>query len=217
MSLAIFDLDQTLIAGDSDFLWGEFLAERGLVDQNLYKEKNTHFYEEYRLGCLDIKEYLTFSLAPFAIYEPAQLRIWHAEFMRLKIKPILLSKARAKVSEHKKKGDITIVITATNRFIAEPIVKHYNIDYLLATELEIKDGRYTGNITGVPCFQIGKVTQLKKWLRTQGKTLRDSYFYSDSHNDLPLFQLVTHPIATNADDKLRAIAHQNNWQQQNWN
>ena len=216
MSLAIFDLDQTLIGGDSDFLWGEFLAERGLVDQNLYQEKNAYFYKEYRLGRLDIKEYLRFSLAPFAIYKSTQLKSWRAEFIHLKIKPILLPKAQAKVIEHKKRGDMTIVITATNRFIVEPIVKHYNIDYLLATELEVKNGYYTGNITGAPCFKEGKVIHLKKWLNAQGRTLRDSYFYSDSHNDLPLFELVTHPVATNADDKLRAIASQKNWQQQNW-
>lgn len=211
MSLAIFDLDNTLIADDSDFLWGQFLVDRGIVDKNHYEAANAKFYEDYKQGCLDIVEFLGFSLAPLAAHDPEQLYQWRDEFVETLIKPITLEAAHALVEQHRAAGDTLLVITATNRFVTEPIVKLYGIDNLLATTPEFKDGRYTGNFIDTPCFQAGKVKQLRDWLSTSTLNLEGSCFYSDSHNDLPLLELVEKPVAVDPDDKLRAAAEQAGW------
>lgn len=211
MSLAIFDLDNTLIADDSDFLWGQFLVDRGIVDKNHYEAANAKFYEDYKQGCLDIVEFLGFSLAPLAAHDPEQLYQWRDEFVETLIKPITLEAAHALVEQHRAAGDTLLVITATNRFVTEPIVKLYGIDNLLATTPEFKDGRYTGNFIDTPCFQAGKVKQLRDWLSTSTLNLDGSCFYSDSHNDLPLLELVEKPVAVDPDDKLRATAEQAGW------
>lgn len=211
MSLAIFDLDNTLIADDSDFLWGQFLVDRGIVDKVTYEAANAKFYEDYRNGTLDIVEFLNFSLQPLATHPAEQLYQWRAQFIEQIITPILLKPAQQLVDKHKARGDTLLVITATNRFITAPIVQLYGIDNLLATTPELINGQYTGKFTGVPCFREGKVTQLNEWLENSAHTLQDSWFYSDSHNDLPLLQLVDHAVAVDPDEKLMAFAKATNW------
>ena len=211
MSLAIFDLDNTLISDDSDFLWGQFLVDQGIVDKNEYEETNDRFYEDYKQGKLDIVEFLHFSLAPLAKNEPEQLYKWRAQFIEEIIKPIQLKPAIRLVNKHRFRGDTVMVITATNRFVTEPIVKLFGIDNLLATTPEFVDGRYTGKFNGTPCFQEGKVTLLKAWLENSTETLENSWFYSDSHNDLSLLKLVDNPVAVDPDQKLGDYAKQADW------
>ena len=211
MSLAIFDLDNTLIAGDSDFLWGQFLVDQGIVDKDHYEQSNARFYEDYKQGKLDIVEFLNFSLAPLAANDTRQLLEWRRQFVDQLIKPIFLDKAAKLVDQHRQQGDILLVITATNRFVTEPIVQLYGIDNLIATTPEFINGRYTGNFLGTPCFQQGKVTLLNEWLKANQQNLDGSYFYSDSHNDLPLLNKVDHPVAVDPDDILRSAAKQKGW------
>ncbi len=213
MSLAIFDLDNTLIAGDSDYLWGRFLVQLGVVDADLYESENQRFYDNYKAGNLDIFEFLRFSLKPLSEHDMTTLQDWHSQFMHEVIQPLLLPKAQELVNKHRNDGDTLLIITATNRFVTEPIAAAYSIENLLATEPEIVDNRYTGKVTGTPCFQDGKVERLNEWLKTTQHSLDGSYFYSDSQNDLPLLNLVTYPIAVDADDTLRAHAQQKGWQQ----
>lgn len=211
MSLAIFDLDNTLIADDSDYLWGQFLVDRGIVDKLQYEAANTRFYEEYKNGTLNIVEFLNFSLRPLAENEPEQLYQWRAEFIGNIIKPLLLKSAQMLIDKHRIKGDTLLVITATNRFVTEPIVELYGIDHLLATSPEMKDGNFTGSFNGIPCFREGKVQLLHKWLATTSETLDGSWFYSDSHNDLPLLSLVDNPVAVDPDEKLAHYANAVKW------
>lgn len=210
MSLAIFDLDNTLIAGDSDHLWGEFLIEQGRVNAGHYRERNDFFYQAYQQGTLDIHAYLEFALAPLRGFSPNELAALHLAFMQHKIHPILLPKAKALIEQHRNNGDTLLIITATNRFITEPIARLLEIPHLLASEPELQDGRYTGRATGIPCFQDGKVKRLQEWLSTTGQNLSTSYFYSDSANDIPLLQAVSHPVAVDPDTRLRDFALANN-------
>lgn len=213
MSLAIFDLDNTLLADDSDYLWGQFLIKLGVVDSTWYEGENQRFYDAYKAGNLDIFEFLAFSLKPLAEHDMATLKNWHAQFMDEVIRPLMLAKAQALVDQHRDKGDTLLIITATNRFVTAPIAIAYGIDNLLATDPEIIDGRYTGKVAGTPCFQEGKVERLHEWLKTNQHSLEGSYFYSDSHNDLPLLKLVSHPVTVDADDTLLAHAEKYGWQQ----
>jgi len=211
VSLAIFDLDNTLIAGDSDHAWGEFLVEQGIVDAQVYKDANDRFYQDYLAGTLDIMEYLAFSLAPLAEHEPQQLQRWHQQFMQEKIEPILLNKAFEKLAWHKEQGHFILIITATNRFVTEPIAERLGVHELIAIEPEVIDGRYTGQVAGIPSFKEGKVTRLNKWLEDKDYDLADTWFYSDSHNDLPLLNLVGKPIAVDPDQQLKDTAEQSGW------
>ncbi|MEE9355019.1 MAG: HAD family hydrolase [Methylococcaceae bacterium] len=211
MALAIFDLDNTLIAGDSDYLWGQFLVDEGIVDADQYEQANLKFYDDYKQGTLDIKEFLRFSLQPLGENKTSNLLRWREQFIENKIIPILLPKAFDLIKKHRNDGDRLLVITATNRFVTEPVVTLYGIDDLLATDPEFIAGRYTGNFCGTPCFQEGKVTQLKQWLEKTGHSLTGSFFYSDSHNDLPLLRKVTHPIAVDPDAQLQHYAEQAGW------
>jgi HAD superfamily hydrolase (TIGR01490 family) len=212
MSLALFDLDNTLIGGDSDYLWGCFLAERGIVDGEWYQQQNQRFYDQYKAGELDIYEFLRFQLQPLAEHAMTTLRDWRNQYLADKIEPILLPKAQTLIEQHRARGDTPVIITATNRFITAPIAALFDVDELLATEPEIIAGRYTGGIRDVPCFQDGKVRKLTGWLDNRGETLTDSWFYSDSHNDLPLLNKVTHPVAVDPDDILRQHAGIHGWQ-----
>lgn len=211
MSLAIFDLDNTLIADDSDYLWGQFLVDRGIVDKNHYESANAKFYDEYKQGTLDIVEFLHFSLKPLADHNPEQLYQWRAQFIEEIIKPLMLESAQQLIDKHRDRGDTLLVITATNRFVTEPIVGLYGIKNLLATTPEFINGRYTGSFNGIPCFQAGKVKLLEAWLTDSTETMQDSWFYSDSHNDLPLLKLVDNPVAVDPDDKLAEFANASNW------
>lgn len=211
MALAIFDLDNTLIGNDSDFLWGEFLVSKGYVDGESFAATNAKFYQDYKSGCLDIFAYQRFALEPLSKQSMETLAEWHKQFMAEFIEPIVLPKALALVEKHKAQGDEVMIITATNTFITRPIGLRYGIDVLLGTEGEIVDGRYTGEVKGTPTFQQGKVVRLNEWLTENGKNLDGSYFYSDSHNDLPLLQRVAHPIVVDGDEKLIAYAAEHGW------
>lgn len=211
MALAIFDLDNTLLNGDSDYLWGQFLVEKGVVDGDYYEKENQRFYDEYKAGTLDILEFLRFSLAPLATNELTTLLAWHAEFMQKKITPIMQAKARALIEKHEKAGDTLLIITATNSFVTAPIAAAYSIRNLIATEPEIRNRRYTGNVDGTPCFREGKVERLNDWLARTGENLQDSSFYSDSHNDLPLLEMVSQPVAVDPDDTLASHAKSRGW------
>jgi len=211
MSLAIFDLDNTLLRGDSDYEWGQYLVRNGHVDGEEYERANERYYREYQEGKLDIFEFLNFALRPLAANDMATLKTWRQEFMQERILPIITDGARALVDQHRQSGDTLLIITATNRFITEPIAREFGIDNLLATDPEIVDGRYTGRVAGTPCFQQGKVVRLDDWLRETGHALEGSCFYSDSHNDLPLLRMVEIPIAVNPDDELKAVAVKAGW------
>jgi HAD superfamily hydrolase (TIGR01490 family) len=211
VSIALFDLDNTLIAGDSDFLWGCFLVEQGIVDGTSYERANRRFYDQYKVGELDIHEFLAFQLRPLAEHDLPQLQRWRAQYVEEKIVPILLPRARQLVAHHRERGDTLVVITATNRFITSPIVGLYGIEHLLATEPELVDGRFTGGVAGIPCFQDGKVRVLEDWVAGRQLSLEDSCFYSDSHNDLPLLKRVTWPTAVDPDEILEAHARQQDW------
>jgi HAD superfamily hydrolase (TIGR01490 family) len=211
VSLAIFDLDNTLIADDSDYLWGQFLVDQGIVDKDLYESANAKFYDDYKQGSLDIVEFLRFSLQPLADNNPEQLYQWRAQFIEDVIKPLMLKPAQQLIDKHKDRGDTLLVITATNRFVTEPIVQLYGIENLLATTPEFIDGRYTGGFNGLPCFREGKVKLLEAWLENSSEIMQGSWFYSDSHNDLPLLKLVDNPVAVDPDEKLSEFANAANW------
>lgn len=211
MNLAIFDLDNTLINGDSDHAWGEFLVERNIVDRQEYALNNDKFYNDYKLGALDINAYLHFCLKVLAEHPLKQLYAWREQFLEEKIRPMLLPKAKALIEEHRKAGDTLLIITATNRFVTEPIAQLHDIDNLLASDAEKRDGRYTGKPTGVPCYQDGKITRLNQWLKQQEHSFDQSVFYSDSHNDLPLLKLVEKPVAVDPDPQLLEYARKQGW------
>ena len=211
MSLAIFDLDNTLLAGDSDHSWGEFMVESKIVDEISFKQSNDQFYEDYKAGCLNIEAYVAFALSPLQGMEEAQQRALHATFLERKIKPLMLPKAQQLIDKHRNAGDTLMIITATNRIITGPIAKLLGIDILLATDPEIIDGQITGKIAGVPCFQDGKVKRLAQWLENSEETLEGSFFYSDSFNDIPLLEQVSYPFAVDPDEKLQQHAQERGW------
>jgi len=211
MALAIFDLDNTLLAGDSDYLWGVFLCERGIVDRAFYEAQNERFYSDYREGRLDIFAFLEFSLRPLADHPPQRLEAWREEFLAQKIDPLISADARALVDRHRDRGDTLLVITATNAFVTRPIVSRFGIDHLIATEPERDGEGYTGRVAGTPSFREGKVQRLEAWLGERGETLAGAWFYSDSHNDLPLLERVDHPVAVDPDERLAATARGRGW------
>lgn len=212
MRLALFDLDNTLLAGDSDHAWGEFLCRHGLVDAVSYKARNDAFYQDYLAGKLDVLAYQNFCQELLGRTDMAQLQAWHQQFMTEFIEPIVLAKGEELVRQHQEAGDHVAIITATNRFITGPIAARLGVNTLLATECEVQDGRYTGRLTDIPCFQEGKVLRIERWLEETGHSLEGAYFYSDSRNDLPLLERVTHPVAVDPDPILRGIAEERGWQ-----
>ena len=211
MRLALFDLDNTLLAGDSDHSWGDFLCQQGHVDATEYQARNDAFYADYCAGKLDVVAYQNFSQAILGRTPMSVLAQWHAQFMAEVIEPLILPKGEALLAEHRASGDKLVIITATNRFVTGPIAERLGVETLLATECAMQDERYLGKITGIPCYQEGKVTRLNLWLQEQGFDLKDSYFYSDSHNDLPLLERVSHPVAVDPDDILRSAAATRGW------
>lgn len=212
MKLAIFDLDNTLIGGDSDYEWGQFLVRKGIVDAEHYAAQNARFYEQYKDGTLDIFAYQRFAMAPLVGRSAAELAQWHEAFMRESIAPLDLPKARALIERHRLQGHRLLVITATNRFVTEPIVRWLGIEEIIATEPAMSaDGGILGEVMGVPSFQDGKVKRLESWLSAQASALEESWFYSDSHNDLPLLRLATHAVAVDPDERLRLAAEQAGW------
>lgn len=211
MNLAIFDLDNTLLAGDSDYLWGQFLVERKVVDKVSYERENDRFYTQYKDGSLDIHEFLRFQLQPLARHDLDTLLEWRRQFLEEKIAPIILGKGRELLQRHRHAGDTLLIITATNSFITAPIAQALGVEHLLATEPEFTGGRYTGEVSGTPCFQDGKINRLQQWLDRQGAAMGTSWFYSDSHNDIPLLERVTHAVAVDPDAMLMQHAEQKSW------
>ena len=214
MRLVLFDLDNTLLAGDSDYEWGQFLIDRGVLDRETYEAQNRAYYDQYVAGTLDIHEYLGFALRPLAEHPPADLERWHADFMRLRIEPMITPAARKLVRGHLEATDLCAIITATNSFVTAPIALAFGVKHLVATEPEMQGSRFTGRVRGTPCFREGKVKRLDEWLGSMGKRLadfRESIFYSDSHNDLPLLERVTRPVAVDADGQLAAEAARRGW------
>jgi HAD superfamily hydrolase (TIGR01490 family) len=211
-SLALFDLDETLLAGDSDYEWGQFLVDRGVLDRATYESRNREFYDRYRAGTLDLAEFLEFQLKPLSWFPREQLDAWHAEFMTAKILPSIRPGARALLDRHR--ASERVIITATNEFVTGPIAAFLGVPNLIATELETENGHFTGHARGTPCFREGKVIKLEQWLASRGEHLEEfseSWFYSDSANDLPLLSRVTHPVAVHPDDRLRAHAAASGW------
>jgi HAD superfamily hydrolase (TIGR01490 family) len=214
MRLALFDLDNTLLTGDSDYEWGQFLIDRGVLDRQAYEAQNKAYYEQYVAGTLDIHEYLGFALGPLAQHTAADLERWHAEFMRERIVPMITPAARALVRRHLGQQDLCAIITATNSFVTAPIAREFGVEHLIATDPETRDGRYTGRVAGTPCFREGKVARLDQWLAARGRTLSDfteSTLYSDSHNDLPLLEKVKQPVAVDPDERLAREARRRGW------
>lgn len=215
MALAIFDLDNTLIAGDSDHLWGDFLVQHNIVDGDQYKSTNDQFYQDYLNGKLDIRAYQRFALKVLTEYPIEQLFQWREQFIQDVVMPIMLPQANALLAKHRARGDFLLIITATNDFVAAPIAKLLGVDHLLATvakqNSDNSNQRYSGDISGVPCYREGKVTRLNEWLDNSGHTLENSYFYSDSHNDLPLLQVVHHAVAVDPDSELKREALTRGW------
>ena len=211
MTLAIFDLDNTLIAGDSDHLWGEFLCDWGLVDGDHFRAANAAFYRDYQRGELDIAAYAAFALAPLAGRSPAELEPLQREFMATCIEPLLLPAAAALIDEHRERGDRLLVITATNEFVTRPIVRRLGIDELLGCAVEIEGGRLTGRPTGTLTYREGKVRRLEEWLADEGEALSGASFYSDSHNDLPLLERVDRPVLVDPDPTLEAVGVARGW------
>jgi len=210
--LVLFDLDNTLLAGDSDFEWAQFLIDCGVLDREVYEARNQSFYDQYKAGTLDIHEFLDFQLKPLSRHPRAQLAAWHREFMERRIRPLIRRQARALVERHH--NDLCVVITATNSFVTAPIAREFGIAELIATEPEQHDGEFTGAVRGIPCFRDGKVVRLEAWLAERGGSLAacsESWFYSDSHNDLPLLERVSHPVAVDPDAQLRARAERGGW------
>ena len=212
MNLAIFDLDNTLLNGDSDYLWGRFLAAEGIVDGEHYERENQRFYDEYKMGTLNIFEFLRFSLRPLADNKLETMLDLRQRFMETSIEPIILPKARKLLQKHRDLGHVLLIITATNTFVTQPIAEALEIEHLIGTDPEFKDGRYTGEVSGTPSFREGKVERLSAWLEKNGYNLASSWFYSDSHNDLPLLEMVTHPIVVDADDTLVQHAAAKGWE-----
>ena len=214
MRLALFDLDNTLLAGDSDFEWAQFLIEQGVLDQEVYEARNQVFYDQYKAGTLDIHEFLDFQLKPLARHSRSQLDTWHREFMQRKILPIVTVKGRELVNQYLREADLVAIVTATNSFVTRPIAQEFGVEHLIATEPEQNAGEFTGKVSGTPSFREGKITRLDAWLASRGiqwSDVTESRFYSDSLNDLPLLQRVSHPVAVDPDPTLKAHAEQHGW------
>jgi len=211
LALAIFDLDNTLLCGDSDHLWGEFLVEQGAVDAEVYQRENDRFYQKYNEGTLDIFEFLRFSLKPLSEYAPQKLYAWREQFVTEKIEPIILPDGLKLIQKHRDAGDTLMIITATNAFVTTPIAQRLEIEHLIATTPEMINGCYTGQVEGTPSYKEGKIERLNQWLATTHHDLKGSCFYSDSHNDIPLLEIVDNPVAVDPDEALEQHAQRREW------
>ena len=211
MTLAIFDLDNTLIAGDSDHLWGEFLCDRGVVDGEHFRATNAQFFADYERGDLDIAAYSAFALGPLTGRTPAEVAPLQAAFMANCIQPLFLPAAEALIEEHRALNHRPLIITATNEFVTRPIAERLGIDTLLGCAVQMHDGVFTGRATGTLTYREGKVKRLTEWLDEEGEDLRGAWFYSDSHNDLPLLELVDNPVLVDPDETLAAVGRERAW------
>ena len=214
MRLALFDLDNTLLSGDSDYEWTLHLVSQGVLDREVFEKRNTEFFEQYKAGTLNIHEFLDFQLQPLASHTRADLEAWHAEFMETHIRPLIGQKARDLVKRHQDNGDLCALVTATNSFVTGPIGRELNIPHLIATIAAQENGQFNGKSRGTPSFREGKVTRVEDWLESMGLwwgSFERSWFYSDSLNDLPLLSLVSDPVAVDPDGTLRAHAERAGW------
>lgn len=211
MALAIFDLDNTLIAGDSDHRWGQFLCDIGLADPQGHAETNDRFYADYQAGTLDITAYLSFALAPIAGKTTAEVAALQRRFMHDCFDSMQLPKAIELIEQHRKQGDHLLIISATHTVVTRPIADQLGIDDLIASEAEIIDGVYSGDPVGTPSFQTGKIVRLEAWCAEHSLSVTGATFYSDSHNDLPLLRYVDHAVAVDPDPQLRAVASAYGW------
>ena len=214
MDLVLFDLDNTLLAGDSDFEWAQFLISKGVLDREVYEARNQTFYDQYKAGTLDIFEFLDFQLKPLARHSRAQLDAWHREFLDTRIRPMMTPQSQALVKEHLASGAVVAIVTATNSFVTGPIARAFGIPHLVATIPAQEDGAFTGKPRGTPAFKAGKIERVEAWLESLGlcwESFGKSSFYSDSHNDLPLMKKVNNPVAVDPDDTLRAHATAQGW------
>ena len=214
MDLVLFDLDNTLLAGDSDFEWAQFLISKGVLDREVYEARNQTFYDQYKAGTLDIFEFLDFQLKPLARHSRAQLDAWHREFMDTRVRPMMTPKAQALVKQHLDSGAVVAIVTATNSFVTGPIARAFGIPHLVATIPAQENGAFTGKPRGTPAFKAGKIERVEAWLESLGlcwESFGKSSFYSDSHNDLPLMKKVNNPVAVDPDDTLRAHATAQGW------
>jgi HAD superfamily hydrolase (TIGR01490 family) len=219
MELALFDLDNTLLAGDSDFEWGQFLIGNGIVDRAEFEARNLQFYQDYQRGELDIFAFLDFQLRPLAAHPRAQLDLWHQAFMDQTVRPMITAAGRAQVQQHLRDGAIVAIVTATNSFVTGPIARELGVQHLIATVPAQTNGQFTGKPRGTPSFREGKIERVESWLESLGlcwQSFQRSWFYSDSHNDLPLMQRVTDPVAIDPDPKLSAIATEHGWAQRSF-
>jgi HAD superfamily hydrolase (TIGR01490 family) len=216
VNLALFDLDNTLLAGDSDFEWAQFLISKGVVDREVQEARNIQFYEQYKAGTLDIYEFLIFQLAPLTRHPRAELDAWHREYMDRHIRPIMTDKAQALVQQHLDAGDLCAIVTATNSFVTGPIARAFGIPHLIGTipAVDLQNGAFSGGPRGTPSFRDGKIERVEHWLESLGLwwgSFEHSYFYSDSHNDLPLMGKVNTPVAVDPDETLRRHASEMGW------
>ena len=214
MQLVLFDLDNTLLAGDSDFEWAQFLIAKGVLDREVHEAENHEFFKQYKAGTLDIHKFLDFQLKPLTHYSRTQLDGWHREFMTTRILPIIDQKARALVNRHLESGALCALVTATNSFVTAPIAREFRIEHLIATIPVQENGLFTGQPRGIPSFREGKISRVESWLESMGlwwSSFERSWFYSDSLNDLPLMSKVSDPVAVDPDDTLRMHALQVNW------
>ncbi|MEK7810899.1 MAG: HAD family hydrolase [Pseudomonadota bacterium] len=214
MNLALFDLDNTLLSGDSDFEWSQFLIDAGVLDRELFEAKNLGFYEQYKAGTLDIHEFLDFQLKPLSRHARKVLDSWHEEFMETKIRPMMGQAARDLVAKHRTAGDVCVIVTATNSFVTAPIAREFGVEHLIATDPEQLNGEFTGRVDGVPSFREGKVVRMEQWLALHGwswTSFKSTWFYSDSLNDLPLLSKVNCPVAVDPDQTLRDYAVNQGW------
>ncbi|MBN9694607.1 MAG: HAD family phosphatase [Zoogloea sp.] len=214
MELALFDLDNTLLAGDSDFEWAQYLISRGVLDKEVYEARNQQFFDQYKAGTLDIFEFLDFQLKPLARHSRQQLDAWHREFMETRIQPMMTDAARTLVNQHLSAGSVVAIVTATNSFVTGPIARAFGIPHLIATIPAQENGAFTGQPRGIPAFKTGKIERVDAWLESLGLcwgSFARSWFYSDSHNDLPLLGKVSNPVAVDPDDTLRAHAESQGW------
>ncbi|MEX2365283.1 MAG: HAD family hydrolase [Pseudohongiellaceae bacterium] len=211
MTLTIFDLDETLISTDSDHSWGEYVADKGLVNPEEHRQKNEAFFADYKRGALDIDAYMQFSCSVLAQYAMEELECWRNEFFEQRIRPTILPKALALIGRHRARGDTLVVVTATIEFITAPIADALGIPNLIAPIPEIRSGRYTGKVVGIPSYREGKVVRIRQWLKDTGQSLEGSYCYSDSRNDLPMLELADFPHAVDPDPILKDIALARRW------
>jgi HAD superfamily hydrolase (TIGR01490 family) len=214
MKLVLFDLDHTLLAGDSDFAWAQFLIGKGVLDREVFQARNVEFYQQYKAGTLDIWAFLDFQLSPLARHNRAQLDLWHREFMTRSIGPMVTPAARKLVNTYREEGALIALVTATNSFVTGPIARVFGIEHLVATIAAQENGQFTGKARGMPAFRAGKIDRVECWLETQGLhwgSFSQTWFYSDSLNDLPLLEKVSHPVAVNPDEVLKAHAHRSGW------